>query len=479
MSHKHETLLELYTQVLATVDIKPVDELGKLSYISPAESNDAIPVAVTPAAVKGKRLVLPTREALRLPEFWESHCAFHPLSENFLNGESPVLQKLKAMINLKLGAVTAELMSWLVSYAADPERQNTGTVSAGASKYLKLVPNIKPVTSERFTDIIKKSSGSNDKRFVNLYLRRGGDLLDSRYQWVCTATFPFRQELDGDEPKVFGVKISKKDQESLKALFDYILPDNDNIATYSAGSKIKSACKFDATLRAYANIAGRLNEVIALHKKIIPTYKDLKINLDWVPSLMELDKLADVIPALPMNEGESMRDRRTEGAAVAASTSDKARRVLTSTQVVETTVTEPRQVERDVPLATATPMEAEKETVGSSFSDRMAARHRNETSRGSCPPTNPTRNYGQPVNERVPEWAVATAEGKGVKIAGDPDRVPYQPGQPGYAMGNAGSYRSNNSQWAAQNERVHVLSNQGQVARGPARRMNQGQNFDL
>lgn len=470
MSSKHERLLELYTQVLATVDIKPVDELGKLSYISPVDPED-----ITPFAVKGKRMVLPTRDALRAPEFWESHCAFHPLSENFLNGESPVLQKLKAMINLKLGAVTAEVMSWLVSYAADPERQNTGNVSAGASKYLKLVPNIKQVTAERFSDIIKKSNGSSDKRFVNLYLRRGGDLLDSRYQWVCTATFPFRLDLDGEEPKVFGVKISKKDQESLKALFDYILPGNDDIATYSAGSKIKSACKFDATLRAFANIAERLNEVITLHKKIIPTYKDLKIDTDWILSLPELDKLADVVPALPMNEGESMRDRRTEGSAVTVSTSEKARRVVTS---VEEPVSEPPRAERDdqpKPAAEASPAEAPKVTASSSFGERMAARHRHETTRSGYH-SGPNRNYGQPASERIPDWAAAASEGKGVKIAGDPDRVPYQGGQQGYALG--GNYQPRtNSRWGAQNERVQVLSSQGQVARGPIHR--HGQSFDL
>jgi hypothetical protein len=476
MTSKHDRLLELYTQILATVDIKPVDELGRLSYVDPGDPNN-----ITPAAVKGKRLVLPTREALRAPDFWESHVAFHPLSENFLNGESPVLQKLKAMINLKLGAVTAELISWLVSFAADTDRQNSGNVPAGAAKYLKLVPNIKPVTAERFADIFKKSTGSNDKRFVNLYLKRGGDLLDSRYQWVCTATFPFRHELDGEEPKVFGVKISKKDQESLKALFDYILPDNSEIATYSAGSKIKSACKFDALLRAFANIAERLNEVIQLHKKIIPTYKDLKIDVDWLLSLPELDKLAEVVPALPFNEGESMRDRRTEGGAVSASTatSEKARRVFSQVDPVEekphAEEAEPeRPVERPRPTA---PVQVKEESTVPSFAERMANKHRHEQAgqqggygnRGGY-----QRNYGTPQHEQVPAWAAAAAEGGSLKIAGDPDRQAYQSAQ-GYGQPQQGAYRSNNP-WNAQNERVSAMSGNGQ-RRSVGYRQNQ--NFDL
>jgi hypothetical protein len=475
MSNKHERLLEFYMQVLATVNIKPVDDLGQLSYISPDDASD-----ITAAAVKGKRLVLPTREALRIPEFWESHVAFHPLSENFLNGESPVLAKLKAMINLKLGAVTAELMSWLVSYAADTERQNSGNVSAGASKYLKLVPNIKQVTAERFSDIIKKSSGSNDKRFVNLYLKRGGDLLDSRYQWVCTATFPFRHELEGEEPKVFGVKISKKDQESLKALFDYILPGNDEIATYSAGSKIKSACKFDATLRAFANIAERLNEVIQLHKKIIPTYKDLKIDTDWILTLQDLDKLSEVVPALPFNEGESVRDRRTEGAATATvGTSEKARRVFTEVEEevkpVEKVVQPQERVERPAP----TPVKDEHHPQQASFAERMAQRHQNAPNRGyGNPQGNYQRNYGTPQNEQVPAWAQTAAEGGSLKIAGDPDRQAYQAGQ-GYASVGQGGYRQS-SPWGAQSERVSAMSGHGGMGRrGPMPGYRQNSNFDL
>lgn len=478
MTSKHDRLLELYTQILATVDIKPMDELGRLSYVSPDDPSDK-----TPAAVKGKRLVLPTREALHAPDFWESHVAFHPLSENFLNGESPVLQKLKAMINLKLGAVTAELMSWLVIYAVDTERQNSGTVSAGASKYLKLVPNIKQVTAERFADVIKKSQGSNDKRFVNLYLKRGGDILDSRYQWVCTATFPFRIDLEGEDPKVFGVKISKKDQESFKALFDYILPDNSDVATYSAGSKIKSACKFDATLRAFANIAERLNEVIHLHKKIIPTYKELKIDVDWITSLQELDKLAEVVPPLPLNEGEGMRDRRTEGAASSTvqGTSEKARRVFSPVEEEEKpeVVAAPRPVVQPVRTETPAPAPAPKEGgPSSSFADRMAARHQPQPGQlGHGQHGGYQRNYGQPAHERVPDWANTVAEGGSMKIAGSPEPQPYQPGQQHYGMGSG--YRNSNSNWGAQNERVSAMGNHGQVRRGPMSGYRQNQNFDL
>jgi hypothetical protein len=439
MSKKHESLLEFYTQVLASVDLT-VDDRGQISY-APLGVPEPLP-----AAVEGKRLVLPTPEALNERGFWEDHTAFHPLSENFLNGESPVQGKLKAGMKLKLGATIAELMGWLVKFAANPEQQATGAVGASASKYLKLVPNIKDITVERIEEIIDRSSGSNDRLFVNLYLKKGGDLIDVRYQWTCVATFPFRQELEGAEPKVFGVKLSQKDQASFKALFDYILPDNDRIETYSAGSKIRSACKFDATLRSFAKIAARLNEVIQKHRKIIPTYKDLTIKLDWVERLGDLDKLADIVPPLPGNEGETARDRRAEGGATmktpAAATAAKAKRLFGSgqQQAAKPAPVHHRQAEHEETEQTADDQpklvdvrRTDEARPAESFSERMARmkqggqQQRNLGYQQDNRFNNP-RNYSGTAEQAVPEWALRQEAGKPLTVASNE--------QPGGGLGD-------------------------------------------
>lgn len=418
MASKQDRLLSFYRQVLASVDL-PADEEGRIFYQAAGDEER------TPAAVDGKDWILPTREALGTRNIWEDHIAFHPLSENFLNGESPVLGKFKAAINLRLGAVAAELMGWLVKFAAEPELQASGNVSAKASKYLKLVPNIKKITSERFEEILDRSAGSSDRRFVNLYLKRGGDILDSRYQWACIATFPFRQELEGEQPKIFGVTISKKDQQSFKDLFDYMLPDNEDIATYSAGSMIKSACKFDATLRSFAKIAERLNEIIHIHKKVIPPVnaKNLLIDLEWMSELDSLDKLADVVPPLPGNEGESARERRTEGAAVSAKpavSASKGKRAFgggsgapavdkpaqrQTTAVVEVDEEEEVEVVRQPRKRDDEPHPTE------SFAERMNKfkRHQPAPVYGQPGYVTPYRgaqsDYSNTAGERVPEWA--------------------------------------------------------------------------
>lgn len=461
MANKTERLLSFYRQVLATVDL-PVDDDGRIVYQLAGDEDR------TPAAIDGKPWMLPLPEFLRERGFWEDHVPFHPMSENFLNGESVVLAKFKAAQNLKLGAVMAELMGWLVKFAANPEQQAVGTVGAKASKYLKLVPNIKEITAERIEEIIKRSEGSGDKRFVNLYLKRGGDLLDSRYQWVCSATFPFRQELEGEQPKVFGVTISKKDQQSFKALFDYILPENELLETYSAGSKIKSACKFDAVLRSFAKIAERINEVIALHRKVIPTYKNLTIDLSWMEELDHLDKLADIIPPLPFNEGEGQRDRRTEGgatskAAPSSGTAAKGRRAFAgggptpdrAAVTARNLKSEPREQtsreereEEHLPVLVKTERTRDERDIGmvidpqgephpsESFSERLARMRQQDRRPASLYQGGATgyrsslergaygrRDYSGTAEDRVPDWA-QRMDGKSMVVAGDQPQQP-------------------------------------------------------
>lgn len=409
---KFEELLTFYSQVLDSVDLK-VDENGTITFAPPGAIDKNGDPLVMDAVVEGKRWVLPTKELLRESP-WDTRIAFHPLSENTLNGESAVIGKLKAAINVKLGAVIGELLGQLTRFAADPQSQ--GTVSAKASKYLKLVPDLKAIGAEKMVQMVERSGLSADRRFVNVYLKKGGKVLDHKYQCAAIVRFPFREELNGETPKAFGVTLSKKDQASFKALFDYILPGNDDLSTYSVGSSSNTASKFDALMKGFANVAVQLNEVIAAHKKILPTYKDMSINLDWVETMGHLDKLADVIPPLPGNIGESGRDPRTEGGAAAQAMAPRARRLfehqLPAKTRESTTVSVPVATERpirEMEVAVGAPAKDEGELT---FAERMARqRQQAQNPQGGygnrvapVPGGYGTRQY-QPADAGVPGWA--------------------------------------------------------------------------
>lgn len=305
---KTERVLTFYRGLLNSLDLV-VDEDGRIAFAPPGAVDKKGNPVFQDALVDGKRWCLPTQDILDQAK-WEENIAFHPFSENFANEESETLTKLKAAINLKLGTTVGKLMVYLTEFAADAERH--GKVSAKASKFLRLVPNLKAISSERIEEIFERSTLHADRRFVNVYMKKGGSLDGMTYGYAAMVTFPFRKELDGAEPKVFGVTISKKDQASFKTLFDFILPGNDELSTYSAGSSSNTAPRLEALLKAYVKLANVLNELVTVHKKVLPTYDELLINTDWAAELSQFAALADVIPPLPGNIGAAIKDRRTD-----------------------------------------------------------------------------------------------------------------------------------------------------------------------
>ncbi len=431
---KHDQLLTLYSQILSAVDFT-VDEDGKISYAPPGAVDVDGKSMVRGVVVEGKRWVLPTKEILDAAD-WDHQMAFHPLSENFLHGESVVIAKLKAAMNIRAGYVIGELMHRLTEFAADPQRH--GSVSAKASKFLKLVPGIKSISADRMASIVEKSDVMGNRRFVNIFLRRGHQILDTKYQRAAIVTFPFREELKGEEPKAFGVPMSKKDQASFQALFDYILPDNDDIQTYSCGSSSFVVPNFEALLLAYAKLAMQLNEIVHTHRKILPTYQDLTINLDWMEGVSgkQLEKLVDVVPALPGNEGEPIRKARTDGAAKGVSN----RMETIAKRVFET----PAPVKpADEPHGRS---EATHDLANETFSQRIERQQRQARQPVAAPATDygvrvggyGSRNYTNTLNERVPPWMDDTSTSRVVGGV-DPKAVREEESRFGQRAGNYGS----------------------------------------
>lgn len=308
MASKTERVLTFYRELLNSLGLV-VDEEGLISFAPPGAVDKKGQPVFQDALVDGRRWCLPTPAILDAAP-WKEYIAFHPLSENFANEESETLTKLKAVINLKLGVTVGSILQYLTDFAADAERH--GKVPAKAAKFLKLVPNLKSISADRIAEIAEKSTLHADRRFVNVYLKKGGVLDGVTYGYAAMVTFPFRRELEGAEPKIFGVTISKKDQQSFKALFDYILPANDELTTYSAGSSSHTAPRLEALLKAYLKVTAVLNELVDTHKKVLPAYQDLMIDTAWEEEMPHLRALADVIPPLPGNIGEAVKDRKTD-----------------------------------------------------------------------------------------------------------------------------------------------------------------------
>lgn len=282
-----------------------------------------------PCMVDNRRLAIPTRDLLRRGA-WEEHGLqpFHPLSEHLSRGESPVLKKLRLLIQVRLASVYEGLLMLLTDLAADKRKHKT--IAPKAAAILQVMPDADEKTLhalEKILDAAMKDPGN----VVKVFLRRGAMYDGVKAPRVCFIRFPLLEEFEGEEPTVYGVKLRKKDYVQLKALLEYVTPKADVTETYGAASVSTAAPYFDALVRAYIKTAKHFNGLIWLYRKHVDNETDAMMELDWADDFEDLDKHRNDIPSLSGNEGELLTAESAgvqRGAAVVESESYRPKRNL-------------------------------------------------------------------------------------------------------------------------------------------------------
>lgn len=285
------TLQSLYEAILASLGLT-VDQ-GLVSEVTPT--------GLTPVMVSSKRLVVPTRDIQRTAN-WNVQQAFHPACESVVRGESAVIRWMRMMVNTRLTFNIMAVVKELMSIAIDPKRH--GSLSPTQAGYLSALADVDAKTYENLMKVLEQISPEGDKRVVNVYLKRGGQLKGVGYMRVAIVTFPILEQFKNEEHIIFGVKMRKKDRLAIEALFRYVLGDVNETESYSRGSANQAAPYFDALMRAFIAVQGRINNLVALYSKDFAAYPGVGANLDWAETLEDLDKLRIQIPPLTGNEGD-------------------------------------------------------------------------------------------------------------------------------------------------------------------------------
>ncbi len=248
-------------------------------------------------------LVLPTPDRLKNSALLKGVVAFHPLSENIIRGESPVLRKLRTAIVARLTNTALMLTLHMLEIAADVDYQSKLKVKE--AEFLRCVPNGDEKLLNAFAKVADSVTPEGDNRFMRLYFKRGGMWKGEKYSRVAVVNFPLIEALEEDSKTLFGVKMRVADKTQLKALFEHILPGSLQPEDhYSYGSSNKCAPYFDALMGSYLLIANALNKHIKLLKKHLDNYEELLIDTSWADQLNNLEALSLEIPPLPGNEGE-------------------------------------------------------------------------------------------------------------------------------------------------------------------------------
>lgn len=248
-----------------------------------------------PFLVDGKQLVIPSSNILRnfRPE---EMIVFHPMSEDIIKGETPIVSKLRYAINVRLNIASAIVIQSLLNLVGSPEYH--GKLSPEQTELLYNRIDLDDKTVKAFTShMIKEVSEKEDRLFVSIYLKRAGMLGKEKYARVGVTTFPFYYSLVTGEK----YKFRAKDIDAFKAIQEFIFPDIGNDEAYSYGSDSDVAPYFDALMISSYKIASRLNDLIKLYHDYIDKPESIAFNLDWYDGIKDMDNYKAEIRSIPVS----------------------------------------------------------------------------------------------------------------------------------------------------------------------------------
>lgn len=285
---------KLYNPLATSVDLPP-DADGTLRFHLDEKNSSVV-------KVDGLPLVMPIPERLRGTGL-KGVVAFHPLSENIIRGESPVLRKLRTAVISKITNSLSLLMLSMAEIAADLDYQQR--LKASESDFLRALPNADAKLANTLGKIIDNIEAEGNNRLVRIFFKRGGMWKGDKYARVAVVSFPLVEAAHEDSKELFGVKLRVADKTQIQALLEYLLPNSLSPSdTYDYGSSSKSAPYFDSLVGAYVNLANAINKHAKKLKKHLDVYDSIYIDTSWYDEMANIDKMALEIPPLPFNEGD-------------------------------------------------------------------------------------------------------------------------------------------------------------------------------
>jgi hypothetical protein len=304
-------MLDLYKSILKAAGYTVTED----NYISRVLPDGK----VTPATIKGKRMVLPTQEHLSNPA---DKVVFHPLSENVLRGESAVLEEFRRSMNIRLNVAIGLIAYQLLRIASSTAIHSQ--LSPDQQDFLSKVKHADERSLEDFRKTMKAMDlTQTQKAFVGIYLKRGGIVNGKKYGRAGVVSFPLYEELTKGSHEVYGVKLRVKDIATFKALFEYMIPNIDKKEAHNRGSDSDVAPYLDSLMKAVMTIAAPINDLVELFRNQLddPKAEDgdgaekvtetLRFEDSWVETFENLAVLVPEIRQVPMQAGNEGQPSKT------------------------------------------------------------------------------------------------------------------------------------------------------------------------
>lgn len=256
----------------------------------------------TPFTIKGKRLVLPTEEWLKNPD-WEETIPFHPLSENTQRKKSVVLERLTALAANRVYQVSTTLIHFLFTLAVDTDKHKKLTPEQ--RDVLRLIPQ---ADARSLTDITKLVLGKmhfkGETAFVNLFIKRNGLWKGEEYPRLTTVFFPISEFEMNKDRVLMDVPFRVRDRDAFYAIMRFIFPKFDSAEEYSYGSRSSIAPNFHSLVMALGNLLVDLNRVVKIFYDDFEEIAGLYSNVNWLKDMPNLLEYRNDIDPLDGNIGE-------------------------------------------------------------------------------------------------------------------------------------------------------------------------------
>ena len=303
MSIAVNDLAGAYRNLLASINVEPQsDDLL-------VQSLDGVDKQVM---VEGKPLALPTNDIVN--NYSDSLVVFHPLCENMLLGESPVLQELRALIMDFLNDSILRIVDAVLSIAIDEDLM--ATLSPTQIEFMRSASGADATSLKNWRAVMRRAeSRASSNRVMTIFLKRGAELENETYKRVAIVNFNLYQELTDGKLSVFGAKLRKADTKVYTKILEAIFEDIYIVDKYSVGSNSMTAPYFEALINAYHGVLKTMNGPTWNLRKPIEqsTGTRLHVKDDFMESFKDLMKYRDVLPTMPLNDGDR-QSRREEDA---------------------------------------------------------------------------------------------------------------------------------------------------------------------
>lgn len=253
---------------------------------------------LVPILIEGKHLTNPITTFLRNPNPNEL-IAFHPLCESVSTTESPVLHKLRQLMQYRLQSVISILAEELIILSLATDKHEA--LSTKQMEPLILLGDVKKGILPKIRNVIKESSNATEG--LSLYVKRGGKIGKREFSRICAARVGFLSNVNAETQHIAGIKCTKNEYKQILALYQYILPDI-NDGGFNVGSNSQSAPSFSALLECFIKIAKQLNKITKRYRSCIKDAEEIDIYLGFADDMDDMARMAALIPSLQGNTGE-------------------------------------------------------------------------------------------------------------------------------------------------------------------------------